>query len=92
MRVGAIAFIVAVCCVPVCAQAQTINDALVRAYQGNPQLNAERARLRATDENVAQALSGYRPQISLGLTAGLMDVRNLMPDVSNTVTASLRPW
>ncbi len=92
MRVGAIALVVAAICAPVSAHAQTIHDALVRAYQGNPQLNAERAKLRATDENVAQALSGYRPQISLGLSAGLQDVRNLMPGTSDTVTASLRPW
>jgi hypothetical protein len=44
--------------------ADTLNGALVQAYQNNPQLNAERARLRATDETVPQALSGYRPQIS----------------------------
>ncbi len=59
---------------------------------GQPTTNAERARLRSTDETVAQALSGYRPQISPGLTAGLMDVRNLMPGVTDTVTANLKPW
>ena len=32
--------------------------ALARAYQGNPQLNAQRALVRSTDENVAQALAG----------------------------------
>ena len=51
------------------AFAQTLPDTLVRVYQNNPQLNAERARLRATDENVPQALSGYRPQVSAGLPA-----------------------
>ncbi len=48
----------------VAGSADTLNGALVQAYQNNPQLNAERARLRATDEGVPQALSGYRPQIS----------------------------
>jgi outer membrane protein len=38
--------------------ADTIEAALVRAYQNNPQLNAQRATVRATDENVPQALSG----------------------------------
>ena len=42
----------------------TIERALVQAYQNNPQVNAQRAALRATDENVPQALSGYRPKIS----------------------------
>ena len=46
------------------AFADTIETALVQAYQNNPQVNAQRAALRATDENVPQALSGYRPQIS----------------------------
>jgi outer membrane protein len=44
-------------------RADTIQAALVRAYQGNPQLNAQRALARATDEAVPQALSGYRPTI-----------------------------
>ena len=42
--------------------ADTMEAALVRAYQNNPQLNAQRASVRVTDENVPQALSGYRPQ------------------------------
>jgi outer membrane protein len=73
------------------AGAETLSDALVKAYQSNPQLNAARARQRATDENVPQALSGYRPQIVASLSAGLQQVRNLLPD--NTIqTATLKPW
>ena len=72
-------------------QAEVLTDAFVRAYQGNPQLNAERARQRATDENVSQALSGYRPQVTLGLSAGLQGVRNLLPDTS-IQSATLKPW
>ena len=45
-------------------RADTLDDALASAYARNPRLNAERAKLRATDENVPQALSGYRPQLS----------------------------
>src|ERR1039458_8489680 len=55
-------------------------EALAKAYQSNPQLNAERARQRATDENVPLALAGYRPQIVASLGAGLQAVRNLLPD------------
>jgi outer membrane protein len=47
------------------AAADTLEWALVQAYQNNPSLNAQRASLRATDENVPQALSGYRPKLSL---------------------------
>jgi outer membrane protein len=50
--------------------AETMESALVQAYQNNPQLNAQRASTRATDENVPQALSGYRPRVSLTGTAG----------------------
>jgi outer membrane protein len=52
------------------AAADTLEWALVQAYQNNPALNAQRAALRATDENVPQALSGYRPKISLTANGG----------------------
>ena len=73
------------------ARAEDLAAALAKAYQTNPQLNAERARQRATDENVPQALSGYRPQIIASLSAGLQAVRNLLPD--NTIqSTTLKPW
>jgi outer membrane protein len=52
------------------AWADTIEAALVRAYQNNPQLNAQRAQVRVIDENVPQALSGYRPRVALTASAG----------------------
>src|SRR6201987_1563596 len=55
---------------PAPALAETIEAALVRAYQNNPQLNAQRALVRFTDENVPQALSGYRPKVALTASAG----------------------
>ncbi|MBR0845115.1 TolC family outer membrane protein [Bradyrhizobium liaoningense] len=55
---------------PTPALADTIEAALVRAYQNNPQLNAQRAQVRSTDENVPQALSGYRPKVSLTASGG----------------------
>jgi outer membrane protein len=71
--------------------AESLPDALAKAYQSNPQLNADRARQRGTDENVPQALAGYRPQIVASLSAGLQAVRNLLPD--NTIQSdTLRPW
>src|SRR6476469_1665556 len=73
------------------ARAESLPEALAKAYQTNPQLNAERARQRATDESVPQALAGYRPQIIASLSAGLQAVRDLLP--GNTIqTASLKPW
>ncbi len=63
------AIVALACCglvalVPDHAAAETIEAALARAYQNNPQLNAQRAIVRQTDENVPQALSGYRPTIT----------------------------
>jgi outer membrane protein len=52
------------------ALADTIEAALVRAYQNNPQLNAQRALVRSTDENVPQALSGYRPKVAVTASGG----------------------
>jgi outer membrane protein len=46
------------------ALAETLVEALSNAYLINPVLNAERAKLRATDEQVAIAKSGLRPTIS----------------------------
>jgi outer membrane protein len=73
------------------ARAENLPEALAKAYQTNPQLNAERARQRATDENLPQALAGYRPQIVASLSGGLQAVRDLLPN--NTIqTATLKPW
>ena len=55
---------------PRAVQADTMDWALVQAYQNNPQLNAQRAALRSQDEAVPQALSGYRPKVTLTATAG----------------------
>jgi len=46
------------------ARAETLSDALVTAYTANPELDAERARQRATDEDVPQALAGSRPTVT----------------------------
>ena len=58
--------------------AQTMEAALARAYAANPTLNAERASLRVTNENVPQALSGYRPTIvaSADIGASITDARS----------------
>lgn len=45
--------------------AQTLEHALAAAYQNNPGLLAERARTRATDEAVPQALANWRPSVTV---------------------------
>jgi outer membrane protein len=64
----------------VTARADTLSGALANAYQNNPQLNSQRAVVRQTDEQVPQALSGYRPTISATATAG--------PEITNTLARS----
>jgi TolC family type I secretion outer membrane protein len=49
---------------PTVASAETIASALSKAYVGNPQLKAEQSRQRATDEQVPQAKSGWRPTVT----------------------------
>jgi outer membrane protein len=71
------------------ALADTIEAALVRAYQNNPQLNAQRAQVRATDEGVPQALSGYRPKVSLTASAGVQYTDTLTTS-GGTPTAIVR--
>ncbi len=52
------------------AQAQTLEEALAAAYLNNPTLKAERAALRATDEQAPQASSDWRPSVEMTGIAG----------------------
>jgi outer membrane protein len=56
---------------PHAVSAETIYGAMEKAYQNNPDLNAARAGLRATDEGVPIAKAGYRPRISATATGSL---------------------
>ncbi|MBX9840267.1 MAG: TolC family outer membrane protein [Xanthobacteraceae bacterium] len=71
---------------PACAD--TMRGALTQAYQNNPQLNAQRAAVRVTDETVPQALSGYRPRISLSASAGesFVDTTSRVTGANGTTT------
>jgi outer membrane protein len=68
LNIGKIARTILLCCgvsaVAGSVSAETIFGAMAKAYEKNPDLNAVRAGLRATDEGVAIAKSGYRPQIA----------------------------
>ena len=82
---AALAGLILVAAVP--ARAQTLTQALAEAYNTNPQLLAQRALLRATDEQVPQALSGWRPTVNFtGQTAlqrqGLLTNNNAL--IANT--------
>lgn len=53
------------------ASAETLREALLRAYQSNPTITASRAQQRATDENVPIARAAGRPSFSV--TGGLSE-------------------
>jgi outer membrane protein len=67
------AFVIGCAALPLAAplaHGETLEAALVQAYRNNPSLNSQRAAVRATDENVPQALSGYRPKITVTANGG----------------------
>jgi len=65
------------------AQAESLSDALAKAYITNPTLLSSRATLRATDEGMAQAVSGWRPSLSATGTASSKSTK------SSTIPAGL---
>ncbi|WP_367614583.1 TolC family outer membrane protein, partial [Teichococcus coralli] len=52
------------------ARGQTLQEALSQAYANNPTLQTARAQLRVVDENVPQALAGWRPSVVLSGSGG----------------------
>ena len=52
------------------ASADTIESALAKAYMNNPDFNAQRAALRATDEGVQRARAGLLPSVSASSSLG----------------------
>jgi outer membrane protein len=79
-----------------------MESALAKAYQNNPQLNAQRAIVRQSDEGVAQAMSGYRPTLSATASVAEQYTNitgvipplppNLPNGVSYTVKGYTTPW
>lgn len=72
---GSVAAVFA-CLVAGPAAAETLMEAWQLAYQTNPTIQAQRARLRAIDEGVPQALSGWRPTVSVAANAGILGTDN----------------
>jgi len=67
------------------AGAETLAEAFAQAYQYNPQLLAQRAQLRATDESVPQALAGWRPTVQFTGSAG-KEISQTTQSVNNVGT------
>jgi outer membrane protein len=53
------------------AQAETLQQALARAYETHPSLLGERAKLRSVDETVAEAVSNWRPTATVQADGGV---------------------
>jgi len=70
------------------ARGETLESALVQAYQNNPTLNSQRAATRAIDEGVPQALSGYRPKVTVTGTGG----EQTSSTTSKSITAGVGTW
>lgn len=78
--------------VPAQVAAESLYQAMARAYENNPDLNATRAGLRATDEGVAIAKSGYRPIIAgefLATTTNSNGFTNNVASVGVSITQTL---
>jgi outer membrane protein len=83
IAVGALATSAVLPFAPVSSRADTIESALIQAYQNNPTLNSQRAAVRATDENVPAALSGYRPKVTVTGSGGEQSLSNTSKIASN---------
>jgi outer membrane protein TolC len=69
------------------AAAQSIEDVMATAYVQNTQLNAARAQQRATDEQVPQALSNWRPTVTVNGNYTRQDT-NYKPSYYNAIESS----
>ena len=63
-------FVAVILATTVTASADTFADALEDAYAYNTDLASARAHLRGVDEQVPQALAGWRPTVTLNTGAG----------------------
>ena len=66
------------------ASADTLEQALIYAYANNPQINSQRAVVRATDEGVPTALAGYRPKVVATANAGTQSLSTTIREIGST--------
>ena len=73
---------------PCLVNAESIEGALSRAYTSNPDLNAQRAALRALDEGVAKAAAAGRPKLNGIGDYGIAEIWDKNLSKSSTTTKS----
>jgi outer membrane protein len=73
------------------AQAETLMGALTKAYLNNPELNAGRAGVRVTDENIPIARAGKLPRVSMTIDQGIQvtDTRNFQGRPEGTLPGAI---
>lgn len=71
------------------ASAESLADALVKAYQTSPLLDANRAALRGLDETVPQARAARRPQVDVTASATTQSTVEAIQDELNDTQAAL---
>jgi outer membrane protein len=71
---------------PTFAGAASLSDALSLAYSNNPDLNQQRAALRARDEAIPKAKAGYLPKVSGQSQGGYQ--HSMVGGYPNTITNS----
>jgi outer membrane protein len=74
------------------AYAETLKQAMAKAYDTNPVLLAQRALLRSTDEEVAQALSQWRPTVSVSAVAQEPLSKSKVISPASTVRSGGQSW
>jgi len=74
------------------AAGQTLQEALALAYANNPTLQAARAQLRAVDENVPQALAGWRPTVQVTGALGQTTASTVGAVQPGNGTQTRQPW
>ncbi len=73
-RRGAVAAAICGALLAPAAKAETIGGALAKAYFSNPDINQQRAAVRASDENIPKANAGYLPTVTAETDAARADV------------------
>jgi len=68
------------------ASAETLQEAMMSAYQSNPTILSERSKLRSTDELVPQALANWRPTVTVNGNATRSNTYEYIPGSGSSGT------
>ncbi|WP_156677856.1 TolC family outer membrane protein [Sphingomonas profundi] len=86
------AVLAAVAAIGPAARAETLADAIATAYRTNPQLQAQRAGVRAVDEQLVQAKSGYGPTLTARVGRNYSSETNYLPNGRNRASATANSY